>query len=220
MKSLVLVVGATGGTGRLVVEELRKKGMPMRLFVRDAEKARPELGDAEYIEGDAVTADLVPVMSGVTAVISALGSREPDGLRTVDLPATARLAAAAKRAGVKRFVLCSTIGAVPTPGVPDYLLQAFAPKGEAEAVLRGSDAPFTIIRPGRLVDEPMEEPRAIERRFVARALVEALERQDAENGIYELSQARLALESADPVLGLKVPLSENGFGPKEEKRPF
>lgn len=62
-------------------------------------------------------------------VVSALGSAEPDGLRLVDLPATQRLAAAAKEAGVGHFVLCSTIGAVPTPGVPEHLVRAFAPRG-------------------------------------------------------------------------------------------
>jgi uncharacterized protein YbjT (DUF2867 family) len=204
MKSLVLVVGATGGTGRLVVEELRERGIPARLFVRNEAQAREILGEGDYVQGDAVTADLAPLMEGVDAVVSALGSREPDGLRNVDLPATARLAAAAKAAGVSRFVLCSTIGAVPTPNVPEYLLKAFAPKGEAEAALRASGVPYTIIRPGRLVDEPMEEPRAIERRFVAKAMVEALSRPEAKDAIYELSQARLAAEGADPVLGLKV----------------
>jgi len=204
MNSLVLVVGATGGTGRWVVEELGKRGIPARLFVRDEARAREMFKDAEIVTGDAVTADLAPVFAGVQVVICALGSREENGLRNVDLPAITRLAAAAKEAGVDRFILCSTIGAVPTPGVPDYLLQAFAPKGEAEAALRASGVPFTIVRPGRLVDEPMAEPRAIERRFVGQALVEALFRPEAQDSIYELSQARLAIEGADPVLGLKV----------------
>lgn len=204
MNSLVLVVGGTGRTGRLVVQELRARGIPARLFVRDEAKARLILGDGEYVQGDALTADLAPIMQGVRAVISALGSSEPDGLRNVDLPATTRLAKAAREAGVSQFVLCSTIGAVPTPNVPEYLLKAFAPKGEAEAAVRASGLSFSIIRPGRLVDEPMAEPRAIERRFVARAMVEALSRPEAKDAIFELSQARLSVAGADPVLGLKV----------------
>lgn len=204
MKPLVLVAGATGGTGRLVVAELRKRDLGVRLLVRDAARARELLGEADFVEGDVLTVDLGTAFAGVTAVVSALGSREPDGLRLVDLPATRRLAAAATEAGVGQFVLCSTIGAVPTPGVPEHLLQAFAPKGEAEAAVRESGVPFTIIRPGRLVDEPMDEPRAIERKFVARALVEALLRSAAVGAIYELSQARLAREGADPVFGLRV----------------
>lgn len=203
-KPLVFVVGATGGTGRLVVEELRRRAVDIRLLVRDVGKARELLGEADFVEGDALSVDLGPVFSGVTAVVSALGSREPDGLRLVDLPATRRLAVTAKEAGVEHFVLCSTIGAVPTPGVPEHLIQAFAPKGEAEAAVRESGVPFTIIRPGRLVDEPMDEPRAIERKCVALALVEAAFRPEAVGAIYELSQARLARDGADPVFGLRV----------------
>lgn len=201
---LVLVVGATGGTGRHVVAELRARGVASRLFVRNAEAARGLLGEAEYFEGDVLSGDLAPAFRGIKAVISTLGSKEPDGLRTVDLPGTVNLVKAAQSAHVARFVLCSTIGAVPTPGVPDYLIEAFAPKGEAEAALRDSGVPFTIIRPGRLIDAPMDEPRAIERKFVGRALVEALFRPEAERAIYELSMARLAREGADPVLGLQV----------------
>lgn len=69
---------------------------------------------------------------------------------------------------------------------------------------RASGVAYTIIRPGRLVDEPMEEPRAIERRFVARAMVDAMERPETKDAIYELSQARLAVAGADPIFGLKV----------------
>lgn len=204
MTSRILLVGATGGTGRLVAAELRQRNLPARLLVRDLTAARALLSDADLIEGDALTSDLAAAFAGITAVISTLGSREPDGLRTVDLPATARLIEAARAAGVAHFVLCSTIGAVPTPGVPDHLVAAFAPKGEAETLLRQSGIPFTILRPGRLVDAPIEEPRAIERRHVARALVEVLARPDALGATYELNQARLAVDGADPVLGLKV----------------
>lgn len=200
----ILVAGATGGTGRHVVAELRARGVPARLLVRDIKAARELLGEAAYFEGDILTCDLGQAFQGVTAVISALGSREPEGLRTLDLPGTVRLVQAARSARVTRFVLCSTIGAVPTPGVPEHLIKAFAPKGEAEAALRESGVPFTIIRPGRLVDAPMDEPRAIERSLVGRALVAALFRPEARNGIYELSTARLVREGADPVLGLKT----------------
>lgn len=204
METLVFVAGATGGTGRLVVKELRRRGLPVRMLVRRVAEAREKLGAGDYYEGDAVTSDLVPALAGVTHVICALGSREPGGLSRVDLPAVRRLSAAARGAGVKHFVLCSTIGAVPTPGVPDHLVQAFASKGEAEAELRQSGVSFTIIRPGRLVDEPDADPRSIERVRVAGALVEAAFCPEAAGGIYELSGARLARVGANPVFGFKA----------------
>ncbi|WP_187359870.1 NAD(P)H-binding protein [Chitinolyticbacter meiyuanensis] len=204
MAELILVVGATGGTGRHVVDQLLAQGRNVRLLVRDASAAQARWPDADIDTTDVLSGDLTPAFAGITAVISTLGSREPEGLRLVDLPATLHLVAAAQAAGVTRFVLCSTIGAVPTPGVPQHLLAAFAPKGEAEAALRNSGLPYAIVRPGQLVDEAAQEARAIERARVATALIAALDRAGARNTIHELSHARLAVAGADPVLGLAV----------------
>ncbi|KAA8519616.1 hypothetical protein F0562_013939 [Nyssa sinensis] len=50
---IILVAGATGGVGRRVVDILRKKGFPVRVLVRNEEKARKMLGpDIELIVGD------------------------------------------------------------------------------------------------------------------------------------------------------------------------
>lgn len=204
MISNILVIGATGGVGRRVVEELRARSIVPTLLVRDPAAARAIFGEADFLVGDALTLPLPGVINGRDVVICALGSREPDGLRRVDLPAVSRLARAAADGSVKRFVLCSTIGAVPTPGVPDHLIQAFAPKGEAEAALIASGVGWVIVRPGRLSDDPTDDPRSIERRSVALALVEAAFRPDAAGRIYELSNARLGKPEADPVLGLPV----------------
>ena len=203
----VLLVGATGRVGQHVAEILQKREIPARLFVRDRERAAARFGeDTDLAVGDALTADLAPVFAGVDAVISTLGSRDVQGggLRTVDLPATRRLVAAAQAAGVRRFVLCSTIGAVPTEGIPAAMLVAFAPKGEAEAALRASGVPFTIIRPGALFDGLTEAPYTIDCQQVALALVGALTREDAAGATYELSNARLQLPGADRLLGARV----------------
>lgn len=203
----ILIVGATGGTGRHVVELLRKRGdVELRILARDVALARDLFGDGDIVCADVTCGDLAPAMDGVDAVISTLGSRdfENDGLRRVDLEGTVRLVKAAREAEVERFVLCSTIGAVPTPGVPEHLIRAFAPKGEAEAVVRNSGLAWTIIRPGRLTDEPCEDSRSIERKQVAAALVESLSRLKTVNAVYEINQARLGMEGADAVLGLQV----------------
>lgn len=206
-KGRVLVVGATGRTGRHVVEILHKRGVQLRLLVRDRERAEATFGeDLDLVVGDALTAPLGPLFADVDAVISTLGSRDVHGggLKTVDLPATLRLAAAAKEARVEHFVLCSTIGAVPTAGVPQQMLEWFAPKGEAEAGLRASGVPFTIIRPGGLFDGLTDDPRMIDCQQVARALVGALARPDALGATFELSNGRLQLADADPLLGARV----------------
>jgi len=202
----VLVIGGTGRTGRHVVSLLREAGVPLRLLVRDRARAEELLGPGlDLVVGDALDLDLGPAFAGVTHVISTLGSRDVHGgLRAVDLPATLRLVAAAQTAAVARFVLCSTIGAVPTPGIPPHMLEWFAPKGEAEAALRASGVPFAIIRPGGLVDGPTTDPRMIDCSHVARALVDAATRDDALGATFELSNARLQQPGADPSLGLRA----------------
>ncbi|KAL1328783.1 hypothetical protein HN51_038562 [Arachis hypogaea] len=82
---IVLVAGATGGVGRRVVDILRKKGIPVRILVRNEEKARRMLGsDIDLVVGD-ITKDstLKPeYFKGVKKVINAasviVGPKEGD----------------------------------------------------------------------------------------------------------------------------------------------
>ncbi|KAL2524271.1 NAD(P)-binding Rossmann-fold superfamily protein [Abeliophyllum distichum] len=82
---IILVAGATGGVGRRVVDLLRKKGFPVRVLVRNEEKARKMLGpDVDLIVGDITKAStLVPeYFKGVRKVINAVsvivGPKEGD----------------------------------------------------------------------------------------------------------------------------------------------
>ncbi|KAK9268198.1 hypothetical protein L1049_010641 [Liquidambar formosana] len=82
---IVLVVGATGGVGRRVVDILRKKGLPVRVLARNEEKARRMLGpDVDLIVGDITKeSTLVPeYFKGVKKVIHAasviVGPKEGD----------------------------------------------------------------------------------------------------------------------------------------------
>ncbi|KAJ6796394.1 Uncharacterized protein M6B38_218235 [Iris pallida] len=82
---IVLVAGATGGVGRRVVDILRKKGFPVRVLVRNEEKARTMLGpDIDLIVGDITKEEtLVPSnFKGVKKVINTVsvivGPKEGD----------------------------------------------------------------------------------------------------------------------------------------------
>ncbi|CAH9137924.1 unnamed protein product [Cuscuta epithymum] len=82
---IVLVVGATGGVGRRVVDILRRKGLPVRALVRNEEKARKMLGeDVDLIVADITEAgSLLPGhFNGVRKVINAasviVGPKEGD----------------------------------------------------------------------------------------------------------------------------------------------
>lgn len=82
---IVLVAGATGGVGRRVVDILRKKGLPVRVLVRNEEKARRMLGpDVDLVVGDITKeSTLAPEnFRGVRKVINAVsvivGPKEGD----------------------------------------------------------------------------------------------------------------------------------------------
>ncbi|KAJ4703698.1 NAD(P)-binding Rossmann-fold superfamily protein [Melia azedarach] len=82
---IVLVAGATGGVGRRVVDNLRAKGLPVRILVRNEEKARKMLGpDVDLVVGDITKeSTLIPeYFKGVRKVINAVsvivGPKEGD----------------------------------------------------------------------------------------------------------------------------------------------
>jgi len=81
MEGNILVAGASGRTGRLIVKGLRQMGIKPHVLVRDVPKAKEILGeDLVYHHGDVRDYEslLVP-MTGMGLVISAVGSRSPVG---------------------------------------------------------------------------------------------------------------------------------------------
>lgn len=143
----VLVVGATGVLGGLVVRELLAKGHRVRAFVRphtDA-KALESLG-VGLARGDLKHPETLPAaLAGVDVVVSTANSASRGGDDTpesVDLRGNASLVAAAAKAGVAQFVFVSAYGASPASPIP--FIRA---KAETEARLKASGMPYTILRP-------------------------------------------------------------------------
>ncbi|KAL6629639.1 hypothetical protein ACP70R_029404 [Stipagrostis hirtigluma subsp. patula] len=82
---VVLVTGATGGVGRRVVDILRKKGVPVRVLARNADKARSMLGpDVDLIIGDVTKEETLDpkYFKGIKKVVNAVsvivGPKEGD----------------------------------------------------------------------------------------------------------------------------------------------
>jgi len=71
----VLVVGATGSIGRLVVEEALRQGHSVRALVRTPDKARALPHESQVAIGDVTRPDTLPVaVEGVDAIVFTLGS--------------------------------------------------------------------------------------------------------------------------------------------------
>jgi uncharacterized protein YbjT (DUF2867 family) len=157
---LVVVAGATGGTGRALVRNLREQGYAVRVFVRDTDKARVVLGDeVQYFEGDVRdSATIVPALAGAHYVISSIGSSRLDpsnGPEAVDFGGVKNLAEASAAAGIKQFVLVSSAGVTQEDHFLNKVMNNLLIwKFKGEEALRTAGVPYTIVRPGGLVNKP------------------------------------------------------------------
>jgi uncharacterized protein YbjT (DUF2867 family) len=149
MGQTVLVAGGTGLLGRHVVRELAARGHAVRVLARDPSRARALAPGAEVVRGDALDpAGLRGACEGADAVFSCVGASVQLGLRgwrgytAVDAPANANLIAAAREAGVRRFVYVSLFGADKLAGL-DYA----AGHERVVDALRASGLSHTVVRP-------------------------------------------------------------------------
>jgi uncharacterized protein YbjT (DUF2867 family) len=103
--------------------------------------------------------DVAVLLSGADAVVFAAGAGAGSGVPrkdSVDRAASVLMADAAERAGIRRFVQISSMGAdqPPRPGTGEVWAAYIMAKTAAEADLRGRDLDWTILRPGGLTDAP------------------------------------------------------------------
>jgi uncharacterized protein YbjT (DUF2867 family) len=164
-RAKVLVVGATGGTGRLIVSQALARGYDVAALVRSPEKASALKG-ATLIAGDARDeTTLREALTGRHAVISALGTpASPFRQVTLLSTATRALVSAMKIAHVSRLVCITGIGAGDSAGhggfffdnliVPLLLRNVYADKNRQEAIVRDSGLDWILVRPSILNDKP------------------------------------------------------------------
>lgn len=152
---MILVAGGTGFVGRAVVRELIERGEQIAVLTRDAARAEAKPGlQTEYREGDVRDpATLGAAMDGVKAVIATqqfagFPMENPGKGRTfeeVDGKGTENLVAAAKAAGVERFIYLSGAGAA-----ADAQYHWFRTKWRAEEAVRNGGTTHVILRPSWL----------------------------------------------------------------------
>jgi uncharacterized protein YbjT (DUF2867 family) len=208
----VLIAGANGHTGRLIVERLGKSPQhEAYAMIRDAAQAETlkQLGAKEAIVAD-LEGDVSHAVKGMDAVIFAAGSGSqtgPDKTISVDQEGAKRLIDAAKKEGIAHFVMLSSYGAGDPDALPNlgHYLKA---KGEADRHLIESGLTYTIVRPGYLSFEPATgkveiaehfdsvEGRNIPRGDVAEVLVSCLDVENAKNKTFELLSGEQPIQEA------------------------
>jgi len=159
MAQEILVAGATGRTGKIIVNKLIEQGEIPRVLVRDLDAAHMMWKDrVVYFQGDVREVQtLALAMHGVSGIISAIGAQSPVGKncpKRVGYEGVQNLVQAASSVGVKRFVLISSIAVTR----PDHPINCFGRvlewKLKGEEALRQSGLEYVIIRPGGLKDTP------------------------------------------------------------------
>jgi putative NADH-flavin reductase len=161
----ILVVGATGGTGRSIVTQALARGYNVTVLVRSPEKASALKG-AKVVVGDARDeAALRKALEGQDAVVSALGT-PASPFKEVTLLSTAMraLVSAMNSEHVSRLVCITGIGAGDSAGhggfvfdnviFPLLLRKVYADKNRQEAIARDSGLDWVLVRPAVLNDKP------------------------------------------------------------------
>lgn len=159
--SKILVLGATGPTGRRIVRQTVARGYDVTALVRSPEKAADLIG-TKIVVGDARDEKVLrQAVKGRDVVISALGTpASPFREVTLLSTATRTLVDAMKVEGVKRLVAITGIGAGDSAGhggflfdnliFPLLLRKVYADKNRQESIIRNSKLAWTIVRPSIL----------------------------------------------------------------------
>jgi uncharacterized protein YbjT (DUF2867 family) len=185
----VVIAGGHGKIALHLERLLADSGHRVSAMIRDRDQdsdvreagAEPVLCDLELED------DLSRCVRGADAVVFAAGAGPgsgPERKRTVDLGGAVKLIDAARRAGVARYVIVSSIGAHDPAGGPEQMRPYLEAKAEADRRVADSGLDWTIVRPGSLTDSPgtglvrvtedMDVRGDVPREDVARVLAAAL----------------------------------------------
>jgi len=158
---LIALTGATGFIGRHLLNELPKRGYRVRVLLRrpsevPAGATSAVIGDIASPHNMAAALRDVDMVIHSAGLAHAMSGRPEDDYRTINTEATVRLAQAAERAGVKRFVFLSSIRAQTGPTADGILTEALEPqptdpygrsKLEAERGLSALGLDWAALRP-------------------------------------------------------------------------
>ncbi len=205
----ILIVGATGDTGKRVIEILKSSQSfePVAMIRKEEQK---EI--FEDMEVETVLADLEEkvdhALKGIDKVIFTAGSGGSTGedkTISVDQEGAIKIIDAAKKAKVKKFVMLSAMGA-DDPSSHKKLEVYLKAKQKADDHLINSGIPYTILRPGALTDdmglakvklgEKLDEKGEISRDDVAFLLVMSLADPLVKNKTIEALEGDESIKSA------------------------
>lgn len=208
LRMTVLVVGATGSIGRLVVDEALRQGHAVRALVRNPRKKSELPSEARAVIGDVTRPDtLSAAIDGVDAIVFTQGSNDGKaGAESVDYGGVRNILMALAGRSV-RIALMTSIGVTNRTSTYNRETEAHDWKRRSERLVRASGLPYTIVRPGWFDYNAADEHRlvllqgdmrqagdpsdgAVSRRQIAEVLVRSLSSDQALRKTLELVSAK------------------------------
>jgi len=159
----VLVFGATGKTGTLVVERALAQGHALTVLVRDPLKFK--IPNVRVITGNATNpSDVLAAMHGQQAVIETIGGTTPWKSVTLETDAIHAIIQAMQEESVRRLISVSMMGIGSSRAqspfwyrsllMPTFLHGSTQDKTHKEAAITADHVDYVIVRPPILKDTP------------------------------------------------------------------
>ncbi len=159
----ILIVGATGGTGRQLVLQALERGIAVTALARDPSKLGIEHPNLRTLQGDVLDyAAVEAAVQGQEAVVSALGHKRYFGPSSILSEGTKNILRAMEANGVPRFVCQTSLGVGDSAGLgglyytfivcPFVVPFYFWDKTRQERLIAESKLDWVIVRPGQLTN--------------------------------------------------------------------
>lgn len=208
----IIVIGGHGRTGILIVEQLIAARHSVAATIRNPRHmadmvklgAETVLLDLDKSEFD----DIVYAMKDADAVVFAAGSAAGENSE-LDRKGTLRTVRAAEKAGIKRYVSVSAIGAstgLSTRKMNDEMKDYYKQKRAAAKHITSSSLDWTILEPGELTDgggtgkvrisQQAIDEESVPRADVAAVVVALLEEPKAAGKVFQLTRGKDTIPAA------------------------
>lgn len=208
----IAIAGGHGSIALLLTRLLSDRGTAVRSLVRnpDHEADIRALGGTMTLVDleDASAEELARSLADCDAVVFAAGAGPGSGAarkETVDYGGAVKLKDACGVADVNRYVMISAMGTDDPPDGDDVFDVYLQAKARADAELMDSDLAWTIVRPGRLTDDPPTGRVAVRRHVdrgeiargdVAEVIAQVLEREDMAGQMFEVVAGESSIADA------------------------
>jgi uncharacterized protein YbjT (DUF2867 family) len=201
----ILVVGATGTTGKKIVQLLKSSQYfePIAMVRNEIQQTQFLAHDVKTVMGD-LEQDITHTVKNIDKVIFAAGSGGKNVIG-VDQDGAKKLIKASSDAKIKKFVMLSSMGA-DQPEKAQELQEYLKAKHNADEYLKSSTLNYAIVRPGTLTNNAgegkiklansLKEQGEISRDDVAQTLVRSLHDDGANKSTFEIIKGDILIGKA------------------------